>query len=320
MGALGTLGILGVFAVSALVSFLIFFPQSQAANFLILGISGPGHEGSTLTDSMVLATVKRQGIKTVSVPRDIWYTPYQTKINALYYYSLEKNLGIGMVKQAVTEITGQEINYWIVIDFNTFVKMVDWLGGIDVDVVRAFTDTRYPLAGRENDLCNGDKEYKCRYETISFSQGRQHLNGETALKFVRSRNAKGEEGTDSARSLRQEQVISALKTKILSPEIIHNPNRLREGWQIFLKGVQTDLNWEELFSLWKTLLSASRKNLESYVLDGWEEENGLLFHPKTHPSGQWVLLPRNNSWEKTHDFINCFLNQEGKPWCSPAGK
>src|SRR5690606_11303223 len=119
-------------------------------------------------------------------------------------------------------VTGEPVHYAMVMDFSGFKEVIDTLGGVEVDVEHSFTDTEYPIAGRENDLCDGDPEYRCRYETIEFKQGRQYMDGETALKFVRSRHAEGDEGNDFARSACQQRVISAIREKVLTTGILFN--------------------------------------------------------------------------------------------------
>ena len=63
---------------------------------------------------------------------------------------------------------------------------------MDVNVTRAFTDNKYPIAGKERDTCPGDPTNRCVYESIHFDEGRQHMNGDVALKYARSRHAEGE--------------------------------------------------------------------------------------------------------------------------------
>jgi len=112
-----------------------------------------------------------------------------------------------LAKSVAEEIVGIPVHYAVVVDFDFFQKVIDELGGIEVDVETDFVDDRYPIKGREDDLCNGDPKFSCRYETVEFKKGLQFMDGGAALKFVRSRNAEGDEGTDLARIARQEKVI-----------------------------------------------------------------------------------------------------------------
>ena len=94
--------------------------------------------------------------------------------------------------------------------------MIDFIGGVEVNVENSFIDKEFPITGKENDLCNNDLEYKCRYKIISFTKGVSSMDGQTALNFVRSRHAEGSEGTDFAREKRQQKVIEAIKNKLIS--------------------------------------------------------------------------------------------------------
>jgi len=116
-------------------------------------------------------------------------------------------------KQIVSEVTGQPVNYALVIDFSGFQDIINTLGGIDVTVDRSFTDTKYPIAGKENDTCGADPTLACRYLTIHFEKGPTHMIGATALEFVRSREGDNGENTDFARSARQQKVIAAVGKK-----------------------------------------------------------------------------------------------------------
>ncbi|MDP3955533.1 MAG: LCP family protein [bacterium] len=309
-----------VFALSILVYFVFGYNPRDRINFVLLGEGGLGHAGSTLTDSTIFASVGKEGTMLVSVPRDLWYEPWQTKINSIYYYGEEKGDGLEWNKKIIGEIVGQRIDHTVLIDFTVFRDLVDLVGGVEIKVDRTFEDPHYPIAGLENDLCDGDPEYKCRYELIRFETGPLHLNGEQALKFVRSRYAEGEEGTDTARSARQQKVIVSLKEKLISPEIFLSMEKIKSLKRIFETRIKSDLSRDDLILLGRILLSTNARQFESFVINGWQEERGLIYHPLKHSSGQWVLLPRDDSWSGIHDFINCLILEENKSSCFPLKK
>lgn len=195
--------------------------QNQTHTFLVLGIGGSGHEGPNLTDTILLASYKPQThtLTTLGLPRDIWDTDTQDKINATYTYALAQKVvdPYTYTKMKFERITGVSIDQVIVIDFGTFAKAIDIMGGVTVVNDVAFTDPLYPLAGAENrDCVPFDIQYKCRYESVSFPHGSMQMDGATALKFVRSRHAVGDEGTDFARSHRQQLVITGIKQKLIT--------------------------------------------------------------------------------------------------------
>src|SRR5260221_5810884 len=201
-------------------------------NVLILGKGGAGHDAPDLTDTMILASVSTISNKMtlISIPRDIWISTLSDKINSAYMKGREKQPdggGLVLAKSIVEEVMGTQINYAIVIDFGGFKDVINALDGIIVDVKTGFTDTQYPIAGRENDLCEDltakiGKTYTCRYETITFNSGLQTMDGDTALKFVRSRHAAGAEGTDIARAARQQLIISSIVKKAITPQVFTN--------------------------------------------------------------------------------------------------
>ncbi len=277
-------------------------PKPGRTNFLILGMAGENHEGKDLTDSIIFLSTENQSGKTLnlSLPRDIWVTPLRTKLNAVYHYQ-----GLTETKKTVEEILGQKVDYGLVVDFSLFTKVIDFLGGVEVEVERAFDDFKYPIAGRENDLCDGDKEYKCRYEHVHFDAGKQVMDGTTALKYVRSRNAEGEEGTDFARAQRQQRLLSAVQKKIFTPQIILNPRKMEALSKLVLSGLKTDIPSSDYPELLKIALKWRGKNFKTVVLN-----DGYLINPpnsKEKYDNQWVLVPKNGDWQEVHLYVKNLL-------------
>lgn len=286
--------------------------QNGRTNVLLLGVAGGDHEGADLSDTMIFTSVDLNSgdVVMLSIPRDIWLDSLQAKINTAYHYGEEKSPGGGFVlaKDAVYQITGQPIHYTVQLDFSGFVKAVDLVGGIDVKVDRTFVDEQYPIPGKEADACAGDPKYRCRYEVVHFEAGQQHMDGKTALKFVRSRNAPGEEGTDFARSARQQKVILAFKNKLLSKSTLLAPGKLLALKQTFSQNVKVDkeLSEEELGGFaslfWRFVRGDNR--LRTLTLDtGTEESPGFLINPPTTQYGQWVLVPRSGDWGQFQEFL-----------------
>jgi len=296
------LGFSILFVFSVFGSFLFFSPGKARVNLLILGEAGEGCKGASLTDTIMFASVSKGSMVLLSVPRDIWYSPLKTKINSLYFYG-----GFPKLEEALRGILGQDIDASVLVDFGTFIKIIDFFGGVDIYVDGAFDDFRYPIPGKEEDLCGGDKTFACRYEHIHFDSGWQHMNGETALKFARSRQSNGDEGTDYARSRRQQKVIVALKNKIFSPWFLRKPEDVFTFWRLLSQGLKTNLRVGDLLSLAKFISSLPSLRVKTFVLDGWETDEGYLYHPKKHSSGQWVLLPHGDRWSEIHQFVNSIL-------------
>ena len=141
------------------------------------------------------------------------------------------------------------------------------------------------------------------------------MNGDLALKFVRSRNAEGDEGTDTARSARQQKIMAALKNRLLSVEFLTSPQKLINLKKIIDERIKMDIPASEKLKLLKLAIDPETRSFNNFVLDGWQEENGILYHPKVHSSKQWVLLPKDESWNQIHKFVDCLASQTDKSAC-----
>lgn len=279
-------------------------------NILVMGIAGKDHAGGDLTDTMILVSLSlnKPSIVMISIPRDIWIPEIRAKINSSYHYG-----GLGLTKTNTEIALGIPVHYGMVINFSGFKDVVDVLGGINVNVETEFTDNLYPIAGKENDLCDGDKQslssiktYKCRYETIHFAQGLQLMNGETALKYVRSRHAEGTEGTDVAREARQQKVIGAIENKLIDPKVFLNIKKDLEIWKVAMASVETDISMTSGAVLVRKGMD-SFNSITKYIIP----EN-LLVNPPTSSKfdKQYVFVPKlgNGKWEEIHSWVKTIVN------------
>lgn len=174
--------------------------QMGNVNVLIGGYAGEAGRGGYLTDTIMLASFnpKLGAVTFLSIPRDLFVSygnGYATRINSVYrntYLANDNSSEIGATTLAdeVTEVTGIEIPYYVMVDFDGFVEFIDELGGIEVDVPSTISDPYYP---GPNDS----------YTTFRIDRGLQTLDGDTALKYARSRKTT----SDGDRSLRQQQII-----------------------------------------------------------------------------------------------------------------
>ena len=279
-------------------------------NILLLGMGGAAHEGAQLTDSIIVVSLDLASVDAVllSIPRDIWIDSLQTKINATYYYGEQQQErgGLLLTKAAVEEVIGQPIHYAVAIDFEGFQRAIDLVEGVEIDVPQSFDDEKYPIPGMEQ-----AEPEELRYEHLHFDAGLQKMNGEKALKYVRSRNAEGEQGTDFARARRQQQVLVAFKNKLLSLDTILSPTKLKELVQTFTVSVHTDMNEAEYLSLAKLAIQTKKENLREDTLSTQDEETGkegLLIHPSPAAyDGQWVLIGKDDSWDEVKRYVEMLL-------------
>lgn len=299
------------------------FSQTQLrgetqVNILILGLGGSKNEPSGLTDTILFTSINRESGKTLllSMPRDIWLPQIRAKINTAYYYGNQKDgEGLEWSRRFVEEIVGQPVNYVMVISFEGFVKIIDYLGGVDINIEKGFTDTEYPIPERENDLCGGDPKTRCRYETIEYKQGVQHLNGQSALKYARSRHSEGEAGSDFARSRRQQQIIVALRDKVSSPYFFLNPQKIAGLLDLAANSIETDIPQSHFAPFARLALIARDSEVKAEVIPGSLEENvktGFVYHPRPSRAqdNQWVLIPRADNWQPFQEWVECLLTKE----------
>lgn len=299
-------------------------------NVLFLGIGGENHEGPLLTDTIIYASLDPSNSKMtlVSLPRDLWIPQLNSKINTAYSQGEAKRKGGGLIlaKSIVEKVTGQRVDYVLRIDFNGFVRAIDTLGGIEVEVERSFEDFEYPIGGRETDTCGFKGEefekratqsaileaFPCRFEKISFQKGLQHMDGKTALKFVRSRHGTAGEGTDFARARRQERVIEAVKNKIFSLGTIFNPPRLVSLYEVIKDSIDTDIKQEEyddFIRLAQRMEKANTNSVVFYYTNPNEKEQGLVINPPQSEEydNMWVIIPRagKGNFQEIHGYIDC---------------
>lgn len=327
--------------------------EKTAYNFLLLGFAGGIHEGTYLTDTIMVVHIdmKIKKATIISIPRDLWVrlptksgTDFHTKINAVYQLELfpkdYPDLKQISAKTIISQITGLPIDGYVSINFSGFTKAIDILGGIDIEVRRSFTDPEYPIAGKEKELCDKDTEelfkkaepfitpgfnpddrnqqfkdnpkleefvknatdspelaFPCRYEKLEFKQGPNHMDGATALKFARSRHSP-EDGGDFNRALRQQQVIEAVKNKVISlgfiPKIIPLINE-------FKKDIKIDIG---LDIIKKFIFQADK--LKEYKITSFVLTDQNVLKNAISDDRQYILIPREgmDNWSTIQKIIN----------------
>jgi LCP family protein required for cell wall assembly len=285
-------------------------------NVLVLG-SDKRQDGalagnSVLTDTILVASIGKfdKDVVLISIPRDLWVelsNGGHEKINAVYaiegYEDSKK--GAEGIKKAVEKVLGIPIHYHTLINFEMFKEVVDILGGVDVDVAVAFTDYQYPIEGKENAPENE------RYETVHFEQGIQHMDGVTALKYARSRKGDNGEGTDFARSRRQQSVIAAIKKKVLNIGILVNPVKLKNLYDTYASNVDTNMDFGTIQNFYMLSQQIDFEKIVSIVLDdrSTPEQGGLLYAPEDNSlyGGKYVLVPETGNYDQIHAYVQKYL-------------
>lgn len=273
--------------------------REDRINFLLLGIGGYGHDGPDLTDTIMLASVRPSDGKVgmLSIPRDLsvdipgygW-----RKINHANAFGEWEKDGYGpiLASQVVSNVTGQPIHYYVRIDFNGFIEFINEIGGIDVNVERSFTDYQYP---------DGPDQY----QVVSFKEGEQHMDGDTALKYVRSRHGTNGEASDFARSRRQQNIIVAVKEKILTPSLLLNPKKIITLYDTVKENVETNITTKEMILMAKLAFKVDAENIAHEVLS--TGPGSPLY--ATSINGAYMILPRGGTWDTVREIAASILNK-----------
>ena len=241
--------------------------KNKEVNILLLGVGGNGYYGNMLTDTIIIASL-RPGEKPVdtevvllSVPRDLWVqvpdVPGYKKINEAFLYGelKEKGKGYLLLGEVLEEWTGLVIDYYAVGNFDAFEDTIDLVGGVDVDVKQAFSDFSYP-----------DKN-KGYLPPITFEEGFQHMDGERALIYARSRKGNNGEGSDFARSQRQQKILIAFKEKLSSFNYLISMTTISKIAESISGSFTTDLELWEMKRLYDLTKEIPNQNFKTVNFD-----------------------------------------------------
>lgn len=210
----------------------------RRTNVLVMGLDRRPREGDILTrtDTMMVVTIdpqtKTAGI--LGIPRDLYVeipnedgSHFKERINtALEYGELYDYPGGGrqLAKDTIKRNLGIDVDYYVIIDFQGFEEVIDSLGGIDLDVPDYVYDPTY-----------SETELPGDYFPLEFEAGYQHMDGEHALGYARTRF----DSSDLDRIQRQQQVIFAVMDKALTLDVL--PNAL-DLWQEYKHTIDTDIS------------------------------------------------------------------------------
>jgi LCP family protein required for cell wall assembly len=232
---------------------------SETRNILVLGRSGGSYIAPNLTDTIFVARIEgpSKKIKIISLPRDLAVKipggGGVAKINALYQIGFEKSEreGLSMIQNKVQEVTGLKIDSFLIFDLATVEKIIDEIGGVNVFVKEEINDTRFPTN-------NGG------YEIFRLEKGMRFLDGKTALKFIRTRHSSG---GDFDRIGHQQEVLKALKGKLLSLNPVWNFGKIWSIFRTVQKNVKTDLSLSDLKNIWFLAKNVDIEKIDTFSLN-----------------------------------------------------
>ncbi|MER3437635.1 MAG: hypothetical protein C4346_08630, partial [Chloroflexota bacterium] len=239
---------------------------AERLTILLLGIDRREDEPSR-SDTMILVNINpvKKTAAMLSIPRDlkVMIPGYgMDKINAAYAFGDRDEVpggGPGLAIRTIEANFGIRIDYFAEVDFNGFIKIIDTVGGIMVDVPYPIKDDAYPADGTN-------------YMRVYFSAGWQHMDGKRALQYARTRHDDG----DGRRSVRQQQVLLALREQALSLDLLPKAGELIAELG---DAVRTDLSPTQALKLARLASEIQRNGIAQYSLDRALTEEQLPDEP-----------------------------------------
>jgi len=280
-------------------------------NVLLLGRD----QAANLTDTIQIVRIRQSDKKVamVSIPRDLQVKVYKNgnaKINSVFSqgFNSEKQqdkrvqAGADLISKTVEEVSGVPIHYYLVIDFTGLKDVVDSLGGITVNVEKAFYDAEYP-----RDYFTKDGRYikTNDYDPFSVKAGIQNMDGTTALKYARSRHGSNGEGSDFARAARQQQIILAIKEKGMSVGVLANPAKISNLIAALGNHMKTNMAPSELSDALEVVRNVDKASIISKVISN-DANDGLLV---SISEGGYYLIPKAGNFSQVQAFIKNIFNQ-----------
>lgn len=263
---------------------ILLQPWNGTSRFtvLVMGLDRrPGETGLAYrTDTMMLVSLNpdTNELGILSIPRDLYfdvpgYSVPQRVNSAMVLGELQQtNFGPMLAMQTVQYNLGMRVHNYIALDFQAVTELINILGGLDIDVPYDIVDYQYP------DMNFG-------YDPLILRAGLQHMNGETALKFARTRHG----DNDFERARRQQIVLYALRDRILDenlmPQLILQSPTLLSSLE---DNLYSDLNLDQMIQLALFLKDIPPESIRTGVIDS----NYIV--PWTTTQGASVLVPRRS--------------------------
>ena len=221
-------------------------PNAEVFNIYISGIDTYGPISSvSRSDVNIIMTVNRKTKKVLltTTPRDAYVPIADGGLNQPDKLTHAGIYGVDASVHTLENLYGIDLNYYVRLNFTSFLKLIDLLGGIDIE---------------------NDQEFTSLHGNYHFPVGKIHLNSDQALGFVRERYSLN--GGDNDRGKNQEKVIAAVIKKLTSTDALKNYNAILSGLQ---DSVQTDMSLETMMNLINTQLeSGGSYNVTSQALTG----------------------------------------------------
>jgi polyisoprenyl-teichoic acid--peptidoglycan teichoic acid transferase len=245
-------------------------PQEELAqlpsqmNILLLGSDKRKYGGGTRTDTIILVTINSEleSVNITSFPRDLWVTipgRGQDRINTAWTYG-----GNNLLRETFLHNFGVTVDRFVLVEFSSFKKIIDQLGGLTVDVSQPLSDYRAGV-------------------WVSIPKGDVQMDADTVLWYARSRKT----SNDLARNRRQQEVLQAVFHKLMSLNAI---KRAPEFYDLYREGVKTDISLLDILA-WLPMVSkiADTMNIHQYYI------NYNHVYDWVTPGGAMVLVPNREA-------------------------
>jgi LCP family protein required for cell wall assembly len=260
-------------------------------NILVMGIRGLGDPDATsggplLTDSIQVfsydKTVHKSSI--VSIPRDLFITIHnqtKDKINSAYEYGFyHSGNSLQFIKDKISEITGVYIDEVVIFDFSSFKQIIDALGGIDITLATPFDES---------------KEWGFKFH---LPVGLNHMDGQTALYYARSRYS----SSDFDRSRRQQQIIFAIKDKLLKLNFFGDPVKSFSILTLIRSDIKTDIGVWNISQLLDLANQVKFDQIKRLVIS----TDNLV--TESTRDGVYILLPKTGNLREIKQFFQDSLD------------
>ena len=236
---------------------------------------------------LLAVNLNKKEIKMVSTPRDYYIDlPTKGKKDKLTHSGL---YGIDETMKSLSKLYDVNIDYYVRINFSSFINIIDKIGGVDVDIEDKFCESNEERSLKKNDL-------------ICIDKGLNNLNGKQALAYARNRHAFA--NGDISRGNHQMQILTATINKLTNKDILSNYNDIIDS----LKGqVLTNINIDDIYKVArKQLKDNSSFKIESYT-PKIKDMNKLA---DCYSVGDWayVLIGDDDSVKEISDSLKSTLN------------
>jgi LCP family protein required for cell wall assembly len=278
----------------------------ERVNILLVGVDSAPKRTTQLTDTMLVVSLDPGGSASamISVPRDLYGaplpdgTPFNRKLNTPMVYAAAHPDqfplgGVGTLKATIGKLLGVRIHYFAAINMFGFKQTVDSIGGVDITVARAINDPTY---WNEYDQLTG----------FYLKPGTYHMNGHTALAFVRSRKGAGD--NDFTRADRQQQLLTAIRDKLTAGNLLLALPGLLDAVK---NTITTDVPAARLAELASAVQSADMSQLQRIVL-----QPPVYMTVNAHSAAGYILIPNLEAIRAIAEQL--ILGSTGFPSAQPS--